>query len=567
MEPPALLSADHDFSFETSIPLSFVKVMAWNRDRDWSQSSWKTSSSWDKNTSSGWNNRDWQRDQPSVPSPSVSIPSTFVSDWECYDTNPVSNKKFFRNIQSTPWSTKSGLAGKDVASLRVTDLTRKGLDDYSLRCLSNGEFQSIVFVKSISEAVFVSNLLRHIRQERLDLDAVAAHMHGPAPPDKHKESARFMQPLLGEIVSTIKTKAPPTASSSSQSPEAEQLAKAKRKLEEAGIDLTPVKDKQQKSTPSSKGPTLPTAAAKSPAEQILEKELTNKPGSVPSSSSQDAVDKWLKKHQGQFRGKAAAFKKHVAEVCLLFKSSDTKRQDLADTAIKYGLQKSHASKMSFAKQVHSQPFAVRKQLASAVCTMGSAAAFMLEHGDGIPKTPLIWVHALMCLVLLFYLSAPRSAFNLDSHQSKILRKLQQFGVHPDTLHYSKFEEPNSVYCIFQVDFEISRFRTGYSQPSSLLYVGSTAIGIARRHLNRMAVYRRLQRTEFVDAELSLRYWSSNHNLFQFVVVPVQAYDSYQAAWISEHELIAQWQAPLNFPRATSLVKKTALGFRFSAKRR
>ena len=104
---------------------------------------------------------------------------------------PVSNKKFFRNIQSTPWSTKSGLAGKDVANLRVAELTRKGLDDYSLRCLSNGEFQSIVFVKSISETVFVSNLLRHIRQERIDLDAVAAHMHGPAPPDKHKESARF----------------------------------------------------------------------------------------------------------------------------------------------------------------------------------------------------------------------------------------------------------------------------------------------------------------------------------------------------------------------------------------
>ena len=60
------------------------------------------------------------------------------------------------------------------------------------------------------------------------------------------------------------------------------------------------------------------------------------------------MDKWLKKHQGQFRGKAAAFTKHVAEVCLIFKSSETKRQDLADTAIKYVLQKSHASKMSFA---------------------------------------------------------------------------------------------------------------------------------------------------------------------------------------------------------------------------
>ena len=75
----------------------------------------KAASSWDKSGSSGWNNRDWQRGQSSVPDTTISIPSSFVSDWECYDTTPVSHKKFFRNIQSTPWSTKSGLAGKDVA--------------------------------------------------------------------------------------------------------------------------------------------------------------------------------------------------------------------------------------------------------------------------------------------------------------------------------------------------------------------------------------------------------------------------------------------------------------------
>ncbi|CAE7764973.1 unnamed protein product [Symbiodinium sp. CCMP2592] len=114
---------------------------------------------------------------------------------------------------------------------------------------------------------------------------------------------------------------------------------------------------------------------------------------------------------------------------------------------------------------------------------------------------------------------------------------------------------------------MGRFRSGYRQPSSLLYVGSTAVGAAKRHLNRMAVYRRLQRTEFVDAELSLRYWASQHNLFQFVLVPLEFCDSYQRAWTVEHELIAQWQAPLNYPRAMSLIKKTALGFRISSKRR
>ena len=84
-------------------------------------------------------------------------------------------------------------------------------------------------MKSISEAVFVSNLLRHIRQDRIDLE----------------------------------------------------LARAKRKLEEAGIVFTPVK--QPKGAPSETAPALPTASTKTPAEQILEKEL---PSSVPSASSQ-----------------------------------------------------------------------------------------------------------------------------------------------------------------------------------------------------------------------------------------------------------------------------------------
>ena len=60
---------------------------------------------------------------------------------------------------------------------------------------------------------------------------------------------------------------------------------------------------------------------------------------------------------------------------------------------------------------------------------------MLEYGDGIPKIPLIWVHTLMSLVLLFHFAPPRSSYGLDSHRSRILHKLQQFGVHPDTLHW------------------------------------------------------------------------------------------------------------------------------------
>ena len=126
----------------------------------------------------------------------------------------------------------------------------------------------------------------------------------------------------------------------------------------------------------------------------------------------------------------------------------------------------------------------------------------------------------MALVLLFQVNVPGSQWKLDSHRSKILRK------HPDVLHYSSFAKCNSVYCIFEGDFEFSHFKAGCKQPSSLLYVGSTAVGVAKRHLNRMAVYRRLKTTEFVDAQLSLRYWASHDNLFDFVLVPLMSFANY-----------------------------------------
>ena len=175
---------------------------------------------------------------------------------------------------------------------------------------------------------------------------------------------------------------------------------------------------------------------------------------------------------------------------------------------------------------------------------------MLQHGQGTTKAPLIWVQSLMALLLLFYFHAPGSQWRFDSHTSKMLRKLQSLQVHPDTLHISSFEKCNSVYCIFEGDFDFSHFKAGYSQPSSLLYIGSTAVGVTKRHLNRMAVYRRLKTTEF-NAGLSLRFWASHDNLLDFVIVPLMSCADYQAAWAFEHELIAQWQTQLNYPEQSN----------------
>ena len=136
---------------------------SWSRNNSWSSSSWQDDSS--STPSNNWG-RQQTSTQPSVPENPVAIPQSFKPDSECYDTNTVSGKKFYRNVQTTPRSSKAGLAGKDVNSIRLVDITRKGLDDYSLRNLSNGEFQGVVFVRSVSEAVFTTNLLRLLRQTK-----------------------------------------------------------------------------------------------------------------------------------------------------------------------------------------------------------------------------------------------------------------------------------------------------------------------------------------------------------------------------------------------------------------
>ena len=82
-----------------------------------------------------------------------------------------------------------------------------------------------------------TNLFRLIRQDRLDFNGIAAHLHGAAPPDKHRESARFMEPLLSEILQTLKRRAPVAKLSEQVNNE---LQRAKRKLQEAGLEAAAV---------------------------------------------------------------------------------------------------------------------------------------------------------------------------------------------------------------------------------------------------------------------------------------------------------------------------------------
>ena len=84
---------------------------------------------------------------------------------------------------------KSGLAGRDITDIRAYELSHRGLGDFSFRLLSEGRHQSI--------------------------DDAAKACHTGAPPDKHKEAMRFMEPLAQDLLKCVLAKAPVRSSDTS----------------------------------------------------------------------------------------------------------------------------------------------------------------------------------------------------------------------------------------------------------------------------------------------------------------------------------------------------------------
>ena len=79
-------------------------------------------------------------------------------------------------------------------------------------------------------------LLKKIRESDVSIDDAAKACHTGAPPDKHKEAMRFMEPLAQDLLKCVLAKAPVRTSDAS-----DELAKAKAKLAEHGIVMSPLK--------------------------------------------------------------------------------------------------------------------------------------------------------------------------------------------------------------------------------------------------------------------------------------------------------------------------------------
>ena len=117
-------------------------------------------------------------------------------------------------------------------------LTRYGVEDHAVRLLSQGKFTGVVATRTVAESVFLSQLVKSLRDQNVDLDMAAEACHKGPIPSKTSDAIRFFQPLIQNIMEEIKNKIPIEASLEQIhkliDTEA-QLAKAQQKLQQHGI--------------------------------------------------------------------------------------------------------------------------------------------------------------------------------------------------------------------------------------------------------------------------------------------------------------------------------------------
>ena len=199
----------------------------------------------------------------------------------------------YKQVQPTEWSRKSGVAGRGVTDIRDYELSHRGLGDF---------FVPLVVRWPPSEYSLGSEWLRvsspHCSPKKAEeVDEAAKVCHKEASPDKHKEAMKLMEPLAQELMNCIAAKVPVQNSDAS-----EELAKAKAKLAQHGIEMSPLKRKSE-SEPSSSDqqgkrakPPMPVVDVESKPLTDVEKLLAEPKrmlDSRPKGATDDHVTDWL----------------------------------------------------------------------------------------------------------------------------------------------------------------------------------------------------------------------------------------------------------------------------------
>ena len=174
----------------------------------------------------------------------------------------------------------------------------------------------------------------------------------------------------------------------------------------------------------------------------------------------------------------------------------------------------------------------------------------------------MWAFGLLHLVALFGYPSATSVTTIWQ------RRLSSLGISLETYTFAFFNHACSVYIKlpFYWTFQSMSDKIAYHQHGRF-YIGSTSITAAKRDFNRMAKLKQTLSDSAVHVELAIRYWASTPSDFeQFSTIVLRTTTLYQDAWIYEHLLISKWQAPLNFPFITEILKLKAKGWQLQYRR-
>ncbi|CAE7612843.1 unnamed protein product [Symbiodinium natans] len=347
----------------------------WQSNDKWSSDTWGRGSG---NESSSWWTQDRERasnyGSGSVPAPKPTYPASFRSDDTFIDSTAVGagNHQFYRVVQPTDWSRKANLAGRPVEGIRLHEMCFRGMSEFSLLMLSEGRFQSVVWTRSAAEGMLATQLLKGIREAKLDIDSAAVEslkQAGSSVPDKHKQAPQFMAALVEALLKEIQSKIPKPVESTAE----DELARAKAKLAQAGLMLTPQKNKVEEDEDvdqlrsDAAGSSQPPVVGKKTHAQEVSRLKRKAPDDVaardearalvkgkpkvsmkecrPSAVTNESVDKWLASLKAQYKGKYRELTKHVSHVVALLAEHSDKNELLA-AAVAFGLDPNFAARMN-----------------------------------------------------------------------------------------------------------------------------------------------------------------------------------------------------------------------------
>ena len=264
-----------------------------------------------------------------VPPNTPNIPDTWTPSDTHLDTNTVHGQTLFRTIQLDifPWQ-----------------LSRFGLQDPSLRTLSQGRYTGIVTTRSIAEAVFTSQLLTEIRAHNLDIDNIAEYLHQQAHqpvPNKTTDAKQFMQPLISRLTDFLRGLTPPAGEGTALRKLQQQtdrlhqqeseLQRARDKLKNHGIALTPAKPGATPTTSSGSHPTLPlTAPAALTAHAILNPTSQTLQDNSPVNYAPAGIQKWL-------NTLPPAAQTQATNIMQVLRDERINKEQLQEAATRYGI--------------------------------------------------------------------------------------------------------------------------------------------------------------------------------------------------------------------------------------